>query len=360
MYTIPFNAVTNGAHNAVCMHSQLYSLRVYFLIVLLLQFVGLVMEVSSFQIEMSAYVDGTSKAFHPTRLHLLTVMPIFLFASVGLFLVLYIHHSWGLMGTVLAQSQVARHTMRSTMLTSLILFIWLTVHFHRATKALAKDVQEKRLLTLFHDVYSPQVTAGWAQLGSFLAILLLEAPVLFVFFLRKAADFHNRKQQISKTGCCLCYWITVFCDTIGGIIVTAAIQIASVYLFYSALYLTVSPILVLASVSKVAAYIVVFLACTTMLMQIVSSCCKTCSFGRIIKAMAFLLLGLFCSAFNGYLVEQMKVKEYNNNAFNGVLISVVPSVIIGIYGYTVKKVVLQKKEVEGGGREKQELEPLIK
>ena len=333
---------------------------IYLLIVLLLQFVGLVMEESSFQIEMSTNVDDTSKDFHFTRLLPLTVMPILLFATVGLFLVLYIHHSWGLMGTVLAQSQVARHAMRSTMLTSWIAFIWLIVHFHSATKALAKAVQEERLLTLFQDVYSPQVTAGWAQLGSFLAILLLEAPVLFVFYLRKATDFHNRKQQISKSGCCLCYWITVFCDTIGGIIVAAAIQIASVYLFYSALYLTVSPILVLASVSKVAAYLVVFLACTTMLMQMVSSCCKTCSFGRIIKAMAFLLLGLFCSAFNDYLVEQVRDKEYNNNAFNGVLISVVPSVIIGIYGYTVKKLLLQKKDVEGGGREKQELEPLIK
>ena len=155
--------------------------------------------------------------------------------------------------------------------------------------------------------------------------------------------------------------ITVLCDTLGNIGVVAAIQIASVHLFYSTLYLTVSPIFALAGVSDWLAYTVVFLVCTTMLMQMVSSCCKTRSFGRIIKGLAFILLGLFCIAINYYLVEQMRDKEYNNDAFRGVLISVVPSVIIGIYGYAVKRLLHHKKDVdvEGAERENQELEPLI-
>ena len=198
------------------------------------------MEESSSQVEMSAYVDAATNVHHSAQ-HILTAIPILMFATVGLFLVLYMHHSWGVVGMALAQSQVARHTVRSTMLASWVLLPWAMVHFYMVTKEMAEAVQEKRPLTLFPDVYSPQVTAVYAQLGSFLAILLLEAPFLCVFFLRKATDFHNRRQQLSKTDCRLCYWFTVLCDTLGGIGVVAASQITSEYLFFSALYLTVSP-----------------------------------------------------------------------------------------------------------------------
>ena len=126
--------------------------------------------------------------------YILTTIPILLFTVVSLFLVLYMHHSWGVVGTVLAHSQVARHMMRSTMLTSWILFLWVIVHFYRITREMANAVQENRLLTLFPDIYTPQVTAGYVQWGSFLTILLLEAPFFIVFFSRKSTDLHNRKQ----------------------------------------------------------------------------------------------------------------------------------------------------------------------
>ena len=215
------------------------------LFVLFLQFVGLVMEESVFQVQMSASVHAASKVPHSAK-HTLTVIPILMFPTAGLFLVLYMHHSWGVVGTVMAQSQVARHTVRSTMLASWVLLPWSMVHFYMVTKEMAEAVQEKRPLTLFPDVYSPQVTAGYAQFGSFLAILLLEAPFLCVFLLHKATDLHNRRQQLSKTDCRLCYWFTVLCDTLSGIGVVAASQITSEYLFFSALYLTVSPTLIVA------------------------------------------------------------------------------------------------------------------
>ena len=224
------------------------------LVLLLLQFVGLVMEESSFQVEMSAYVALASKVPHSTQ-HTLTAIPILMFATVGLFLVLYMHHSWGVVGTALAQSQVARHTVRSTMLASWVLLPWVMVHFYMVTKEMAEAVQEKRPLTLFPDVYSPQVTAGYTQFGSFLAILLLEAPFLCVFFLRKATDLHNRRQQLSKTDCRLCYWFTVLCDTLGGIGVVAAVQVASVYLFYCGLIFIVSPVYIIVQLSSKLTYI---------------------------------------------------------------------------------------------------------
>ena len=325
------------------------------------QFVGLVMEESFFQVEMSAYVYGASATYHAGSLLILTVISILLFAMVGLFLVLYIHHSWGLVATVLARSQVARHTMRSTMLISWVLLLWMMVQFYTATKAMAEAVHKKRLLTLFQDIYIPQVTVGYVQWGSFLAILFLEAPFLCVFFLRKATDLHNRRQQFSKTNYRLYYWFAVLCDTLGSIGVMAAVQNASVNLFYSALYLTVSPTIAIAWVSNGLAIVASLLMFTTMLMQMVSSCCKTCSFGRIIKGLAFLLLGLLCIAINYYLTMQVKNdKQASHDTIRGLLRSVVSSVIIGIYGYTMKRLLFQRKEVEGAERENQELEPLIK
>ena len=97
------------------------------LVLLIPQFVGVVMEESSFQVEISAYVDTGPAKHYSETLQLIIAIPILLFATVGLFLVLYMHHSWGVVGTVLAQSQVARHTMRSTMLTSwglLLVLVW--------------------------------------------------------------------------------------------------------------------------------------------------------------------------------------------------------------------------------------------
>ena len=245
------------------------------------------------------------------------------------------------------------------MLISLIVLFWLMVHFYKINKAMAETVHEK-LFTPFQDFYTPQVTIAYVQWGSFLAILFLEAPVLCVFFFRKATDLHNRRQQFSKTSCSLCYWITVLCDTLGSIGVVTAIQILSVYLFYSALYLTVSPTIAIAWVSNGLAIVASLLMCTTMLMQMVSSCCKTCSFGRIIKGLASLLLGLLCIGISGYLTMQVKNdKQTSHDTIRSLLRSVVSSVIIGIYGYTVKRLLFQRKEVEGTERENQELEPLI-
>ena len=319
------------------------------------------MKESSFQVEMSAYVHSANAFIvqHSTQ-DTLTAIPILMFATVGLFLVLFVHHSWGAVGTVLTQSQVARHTMRSTMLISWVVLPLAMVHFYMVTKEMAKVVQEKRPLTLFPDVYSPQVTAGYAQLASFLAILLLEAPFLCVFFLRKATELHNRRQKLSKTDCRLCYWFTVLCDTLGGIGVVAASQIGSVYFFYCALNLTVSPTLIVAWMSHVAAIIASSLVCITILLHMLSFSCMTCSFGKITKGLAFLLLGLLCMAINSYLLQQVKRdKQASHDGINNLLRSVVSSIVIGTYGYAVKRYLFQRKGVEGTERGNQELEPLI-
>ena len=292
--------------------------------------------------------------------YILTTIPILLFTVVSLFLVLYMHHSWGVVGTVLAHSQVARHMMRSTMLTSWILFLWVIVHFYRITREMANAVQENRLLTLFPDIYTPQVTAGYVQWGSFLTILLLEAPFFIVFFSRKSTDLHNRKQQLSKTDCHLCYWIRVLCDTFGAMGVVAAAQFLSVYLFYNALFLIVSPTFTIAWVSCIASFILVATVCTAMLLEVVGSCCKTCSLGRIIKGLAFLLLGLLCFAINYYAVKQLRDTEQHYSNVRGLLTSLVSSVVTGLYGYIVKKMLFQWKE-DVGREETKKLEwaPLI-
>ena len=307
------------------------------------QFAGLVLEESSFNVETAAGVFHITNVNNPSSFFTLMAIPIFLFATVGLFLVLYMHHSWGVVGTVLAHSPVARHTMRSTMLASWIVFPFAMQQFIAGTREMADFVQKEKPLTLFQDIYTPQVTAGYVQCGSFLVILLLEAPFLFVFFFRKFTDIHNRKQQLSKTDCRLCYWIIVLCDTLSGIGVVAAVQIISVYLFYNALYLIVSPIFAVAWVSSGAAYIVIFLVCTTMLLEMVSSCCKTCSFERIINGLAFLLLGLLCIAISFYAVALLKRDKQNNySTVRGLLTSLVSSIIIGGYGYAVKRLLIQK------------------
>ena len=247
------------------------------------------------------------------------------------------------------------------MLASWVLLPWMMVHYFSATKRLAEAVQEKRPLTHFPDVYSPQVTAGYTQFGSFLTILLLEAPFLCVFCLRKATDLHNRRQQLSKTDCCLCYWFTVLCETLGGIGVVAASQISSVYFFYNALYLTVSPTLALAWVSNLAVIIASSLVCITVLLHMLSFSCKNSSFTMITKGLAFFLLRLLCIAINGYLIPQIKRDtQAGQDAIGALLRSVVSSVIIGIYGYAVKRLLFPKKGGEGTERGDQELKPLIK
>ena len=310
--------------------------------------------------EIPAYVHSPHDvSAHSLELISLSAVPILLFATVGLFLVLYIHHSWGVVGTVLAHSQVARHTMRSTMLASWILFLWMTVQFYTDTREMKDVVQKDILLTLFKDIYTPQVTAGYVQFGSFLAILLLEASFLFVFFFRKSTDLHNRRQQLSKTDCHLCYWIRVLCDTFGGIGVVAAVQMASVYLFYNALNLTVSPIFAIAWVFSLVAYILVGIVYLALLLEMVSSCCKTCSFVRVSKELAFLLLGLLCLTVNYYAFRQLRVDKHNNySTIRGLLSSLVSSAVIGLYGYIVKRLLYQKEDVDREEREITETTPL--
>ena len=160
------------------------------------------------------------------------------------------------------------------MLASRILFLWMVLHLYRTIKVVGDAVREEKPVSLFQDIYTPQVTSGYVQWGSFLAILLFEAPFLIVYFFCKFTDLHNRKQQLSKTNCHLCYWITVLCDTFGGIGVVAAVQIASVYIFYIALFLTVSPIFTIAWVMNVMAYITVGTVCVVMLLEMATFAVK--------------------------------------------------------------------------------------
>ena len=326
----------------------------------LLQFLGLVMKGSYFQVDLPAYMVPERRAYDSRSAQQIFAAPILLFVTVGLFLVLYMHHSWGAVSMVLAQSQVARHIMRSSMLASWVVLPWEMVQFFNTIKSMAEDVQKKALYMLFQDVYTPQVSAGYAQFGSFLAILLLEAPFLCVFFLRKFTDLHNRR-QLSKTNCRLCYWFMVLYDTLGGIAGVAGIQTISVYFFYTALYATVIPTLAIAWCSFLLSIPVFGLVCATVLAQIVSSCCKTDLLGRIIKGLAFILLGIICIIVNyNLLLPLAGDKQASHETFRHVLISVVSSVIIAIYGYAVKRMLFSKKGVEGAERENQELEPLIK
>ena len=118
--------------------------------------------------------------------------------------------------------------------------------------------------------------------------------------------------------------------------------------------------LAIAWVTHMVAFIVVSIVCTTMLLQMVSSFCKACSFGRI-KVLAFLLLGLLCTAINYCLVQQLKSgKRSNQNSIHDLLTSLVSSVIIGIYGYILKKLLYQKKK-DGNRTEGDNMEsnPLI-
>ena len=318
------------------------------MVVAFLQFVGLVLDENLTNGQVLTYVYKSSKVFRCNIQSTLIAIPILLFATVGLFLVLYMHHSWGTMSTVMTHSQWARHIMRATMLASWVLFLWMILHFYRTTKVASDVVREKKPVSLFQDIYTPQVTAGYAQFGSFLAILLFEAPFLIIYFFRKFTGLHNTKQQLSKTDCHLCYWITVLCDTLGGIGVVAAVQIASVYIFYIALFLTVSPIFTIAWVMNVIACITVGIVCVVMLLEMATSCCKTCSFERIFKGLAFLLLGMLCIALNYYAVKQVRGDKHNNhNSIRDLLTSLVSSVIIAIYGYIVKKLLYRKKEGVG-------------
>ena len=141
----------------------------------------------------------------------------------------------------------------------------------------------------------------------------------------------------------------------------AAVQIASVYIFYIALFLTVSPLFTVAWVMNGIAYITVGTVCAMMLLEMVSSCCKTCSFERIFKGLAFLLLGMLCIVLNSYAVKLVRDdKQSNHNSIRDLLTSLVSSVIITIYGYILKKLLHQKKEGVGM-KEKEILEstPLI-
>ena len=152
--------------HAMCPQSYPLYFIVYTSCFILLQFLGLVMKGSNFQIDLPADTAPEHRAYDSRSAQLIITAPILLFVTVGLFLVLYMHHSWGAVGTVLAQSQVARHIMRSSMLASWVLLLWEMVQFFNTIKSMAEDVQKKALFMLFQDVYTPQVSAGYAQFGS--------------------------------------------------------------------------------------------------------------------------------------------------------------------------------------------------
>ena len=328
------------------------------------QFMGTVLQDSPWSSDKTGVVKGYSDGYHPNPHENFYYIPILLFTVVGLFLVLYMHHSWEVVGTVLAHSHVAGHMMRSIMLTLWILFLWMMVQLYIVIEGMADIIEEKKLFRLFHDLYSPQVTSSKIEFGSFLAILLLKAPFLFVFFFRKSTDLHNRKQQLSKTDCRLCYWIRVLCDTLGGIGVVAAVQIASVYLFHCVLLLIVRPTYTIVQVSLQVAYIATSVVVIFFLIQSISSCFrKTCSLVGIVKGVAILMLSVLCVSINenlrGFGQDTLFADNSSDYTFYAVMRSLVASAIIGMYGYAARKMLYQKMKKEVERAEKEETESVF-
>ena len=329
------------------------------------QFMGTVLQDSPWHSDRTGFVKGYDNSYHPTPHENLYYIPILLFATVGLFLVLYMHHSWGVVGTVLADSHVAGHMMRSIMLTLWIVFLWMMVQFYIVIKGMADIIEEEKLFRQFHDLYSPQVTLSKIEFGSFLAILLLEAPFLCVFFFCKSTHLRNRKQQLSKTNCRLCYWIRVLCDTLGAIGVVAAVQISSVYLFHCALLLIVCPMYTIVQVFLKLAYTTISVIVIFLLIHSVSSCIrKKCSLVGIVKGVAILLLSVLCVSINenlrGFGQDTPFADSSSDYTFYTVMRSLVASVIIGMYGYAARKMLYQKMKKEVERAEKEELVPFVK
>ena len=331
------------------------------------QFMGTVLQDSPWSSDKTGVVEGYTGNGHRKPNEISYFIPILLFATVGLFLVLFTHHSWGVVGTVLAHSQVAGHIARSIMLASWILFLWMMAQLYIVIGAMADIIEERNLLFKpFHDLYSQQVTLGKIQFGSFLAILLLEAPFLCVFFFHKFTDLHNRK-QLSKTACHLCYWIRVLCDTLGGIGVVAAAQITSVYLFYCVLLLIVRPTYTILLVSLRVSYTTISVIVIFLLIQSVSSCFrKKCSLVGTVKGVAILMLSVLCVTINGNLrgfgQDSLFADNSSDYTFYTLMRSLVASAIIGMYGYAARKMLYQKmkKEVERAEKEEMELMPFVK
>ena len=144
----------------------------------------------------------------------------------------------------------------------------------------------------------------------------------------------------------------------------ANVQIASVYLFYCGLILIVSPAYTIIEVSLKMTYTGTFLLVIFILIQTVSACFRRkCSLAGTVKGVAWLLLSLLCVTINNSLQGLKEFKDSSSDAtFHAVLRSLVPSVIIGIYGYVVRKMLYRKmkKEVERAEKEDQELEPRVK
>ena len=333
----------------------------------LVQFLGTMLQDSPWHNDIFADVHNLDDSYRPNPRLPIHLIPIQLFLMAGLLLVLYMHHRWGVAGTVMAQSQVARHTVRSAMLTLWGMFLWMMAQYYIVIKAMDNAIKEERVFRQIQDIYSEQVILSKAQFGSFLAILLLEAPFLCVFFLRKATELHNRRQQLSKTDCRLCYWFTVLCDTLGGIGVVAAVQIASVYLFYCGLMFIVSPVYIIVQLSLKLAYIGTTLFVTFVFIQIVSTCFSTCfrkkcSPAGVVKGVViFLLLLLNITINDSFRSLQPFEDNSSDDTLHAVLRSLVSSVLIGICGYVARRTLYQrmKKEVESAEEKHPELEPLV-
>ena len=122
------------------------------------QFMGTVLQDSPWSSDKTGVVEGYTGNGHPNHKENFYFIPILLFATVGLFLVLFMHHSWGVVGTVLVDLQVAGHITRSIMLKLWIVFriLWMMVQLYIASRTMADIIEERNLLFKpFHDLYSP-------------------------------------------------------------------------------------------------------------------------------------------------------------------------------------------------------------
>ena len=138
-------------------------------------------------------------------------------------------------------------------------------------------------------------------------------------------------------------------------IVVAAAQITSVYLFHPLLYLTVSIACTIFHNSLTVADVGTMFMCFVLLQQLVTTASCKCStlFEKGMKCFTVLLLGIIYLGINNYFRPQLDPeRQYTAGVAQRVLGSVVSSIIIGVYGYAVRKMLCRKmKEVERAARE---------
>ena len=284
-------------------------------------------------------------------------LPSFVFAASGIVFFLFIKSRAKSIAHIHTRSGMARYTLRSIAVASWMVSVVLLAQYISTFSYMDQYIDKDQVLRHYKKFFRAQTISGYATFVSFIVIFLIEIPIIWILV---------RTMRFKKV-CTVHYCIKV----VQRILITTgysgaflAVQISSVFAFFTTMLLFLNPIYTVIRVTTIMlALCLPVLFLTAIQVLIVSGWQQHCSKEAVIKLVIAFFLGTLMFCINLYILKISYRGIMTDDPFapNSIATALFTSALLAAFGYVCRKLIAQTVNIEitSSIKQQQEYQPLM-